>query len=387
MIKCKKVLAAYKGALSQSIRQYLESTFMHLYNDATKENIEKFKNAVQNRYGGWNDVKGQQNYDSMMAIPNFLDVDSVDKGLFELQRLMTEREGWKRPDQLYGDEFYKTWLKRHLRGWKRMEYIYTMMELQTSMDYETARDHVLNLVEIDRADKAHEDVKCKLVLKEQKANAISKEALALGENKGFIYTDDTVTISRSEYAAMQAGYHLQMTCYGCGKLGHIMRDCPAVNQRVHQQESRYRQLPQAQQQTRLQLQQPQFQPAYPRQQQMRNSYRTMQPQTEQQSGVRKRDDFENNGAALFLHKKQKEVWPPRGTGKPYQANLIDAVGVNMEHERSHIGFGAGEENDYVPLSYYGGAGVIEGDGYDNASSFNEYSGDGQVLPDDYDNST
>jgi len=44
-----------------------------------------------------------------------------------------------------------------------MEYIYTMMELQTSMDYETARDHVLNLVEIDRADKAHEDVKCKLV--------------------------------------------------------------------------------------------------------------------------------------------------------------------------------------------------------------------------------
>jgi len=51
------VLAAYKGALSQSIRQYLESTFMHLYNDATKENIEQLKNAVQNRYGGWNDVK------------------------------------------------------------------------------------------------------------------------------------------------------------------------------------------------------------------------------------------------------------------------------------------------------------------------------------------
>jgi len=97
--KCEKVFAAYKGALSQSIRQYLESTFMHLYNDATKENIEQLKNAVQNRYGGWNDVKGQQNYDSMMAIPNFLDVDSVDKGLFELQRLMTEREGWKRPDQ------------------------------------------------------------------------------------------------------------------------------------------------------------------------------------------------------------------------------------------------------------------------------------------------
>ena len=86
------MLAAYKGALSQSIRQYLESTFMHLYNDATKENIEQLKNAVQNRYGGWNDVKGQQNYDSMMAIPNFVDVDSVDKGLFELQRLMTERE-------------------------------------------------------------------------------------------------------------------------------------------------------------------------------------------------------------------------------------------------------------------------------------------------------
>ena len=53
-----------------------------------------------------------------------------------------------------------------------------MMALQTSMDYEMARDHMLNLVEIDRADKAHEDVKCKLVLKEQKANAISKEALA-----------------------------------------------------------------------------------------------------------------------------------------------------------------------------------------------------------------
>ena len=50
---------------------------------------------------------------------------------------------------------------------------------------------------------------------------------------------------------MQAGYHLQMTCYGCGKLGYIKRDCPAVIQRVHQQESRYRQLPQAQQQTRV----------------------------------------------------------------------------------------------------------------------------------------
>ena len=88
-----------------------------------------------------------------------------------------------------------------------------------------------------------------------------------------------------------------------------------------------------------------------------------------------------------MHKKQKEVWPPRGTGKPYQANLIDAVGVNMEHERSLTGFGVGEGNDYVPLSYYGGAGVVEGDRYDNASSFNEHSGDGQVLQDDYDNST
>ena len=60
-----------------------------------------------------------------------------------------------------------------------------MMALQTSMDYEMARDHVLNLVEIDRADKAHEDVMCKLVLKEQKANAISKEALALKRELGF----------------------------------------------------------------------------------------------------------------------------------------------------------------------------------------------------------
>jgi len=46
-----------------------------------------------------------------------------------------------------------------------------------------------------------------------------------------------------------------------------------------------------------------------------------------------------------------------------------------------------EENDYVPLSHYGGAGVVEGDGYDNASLINEHSGDGQVLQDDYDNST
>ena len=91
--KCEVVLASYKKALSESVKQHLEGRLPHEYNNASKPNFEALKAEVVRYYWGWSDTKGEMNYKAMKAIPVFRDVKSVDYGLKMLQRLRLEREG------------------------------------------------------------------------------------------------------------------------------------------------------------------------------------------------------------------------------------------------------------------------------------------------------
>ena len=147
------VIACYKRALSQSVRSYLEMKFPIEYNSGNKENFDLLRKEALSKYGGWTDIKGKRNYTDMLDIPNIVDIESADSAFLKLRVLIEERAGWNRKEEIYGDNFYRVWLKDHINDWSRLTPIHTQMELHEEVTFTQGRDLVMKLVDIDREER------------------------------------------------------------------------------------------------------------------------------------------------------------------------------------------------------------------------------------------
>ena len=376
------VIACYKRALSQSVRSYLEMKFPIEYNSGNKENFDLLRKEALSKYGGWTDIKGKRNYTDMLDIPNIVDIESADSAFLKLRVLIEERAGWNRKEEIYGDNFYRVWLKDHINDWSRLTPIHTQMELHEEVTFTQGRDLVMKLVDIDREERGMH-AKTLEHIKLQRL----KDSKTIQSSTGFTFVGNSVSMSVEDFEAMSVNYQPMLNrtregvCFKCRQPGHIAREC-----RVH----KYQQSGYEPQSSRFIVPQHSTRVIYP-QQQSRFSYsqqpirdanaqssslatihkppsashsqqRRMQPtslqmemfqnfmhqQEEEQLSNRKRissGNMANTGQRSTKYANRGE-WPPRGTGPP----LIGAVGVqdeegNANQEESAL---AGINEEYVP---------------------------------------
>ena len=122
MEKCERGKGLYlRSFSSQSIRDNLKNTNPIEYDNASKLNLLLLRTEVIRRYGGWTDDDGKLNFNAMNNIPKFDSMATVESGFFQLGNLRRQREGWGVAEQVYGEEFYRTY---HLEGVERLTMIH-----------------------------------------------------------------------------------------------------------------------------------------------------------------------------------------------------------------------------------------------------------------------
>ena len=232
--RCEGVLASYKRTLCQSLRLYLARTFPENYDIANKNNFDMIRNEVMRKYGGWTDTKRKRNYRDMLVIPNIVDIESADYAFATLHELMEERARWKRQEEVYGDNFYRVWLKDHIKNWSRLATILTDMELHDTITFAEGQGLVMTLVDIDREARGLQTSTTEHI------KAIT--ALQIRDDEqpptGFTFSGNNV----KEFEAMQVNYQPGQAragdglCFNCKQPGHLARYCmvPRWNQQYQQ---------------------------------------------------------------------------------------------------------------------------------------------------------
>lgn len=395
--RCDVVLACYKRALSQSIRFYLVMTFPEEYDVANKQNLDVIRNEVMRKYGGWTDTKGKRNYADMLAIPNIVDIESADTAFATLQTLIEERAGWNRKEEVYGDNFYRVWLKDHIKNWPRLLTIHTDMELHETVTFAEGQALVMTLVDIDRE---------ALGLQTSTAQHIKAITASQQPPTSFTFSGNTV----EEFEAMRVNYQPGQgragdgLCFNCKQPGHLARDCMVQRWNAQYQQAPRASFPQqrsravfSQQPPRGAYQQKPSRGAYqqqpssttyplqtPRPEYTRKSSQQLQPTSqqmqmfqsfmqqqlaEQQCRKRAVPIDENRAGQHPVKYARKPEWPPRGTGPP---RLTGAMAVEQEEEENDY-----EHPDAKNQQYSAAVGVAQDTMNDENDSGTYFQDDGE----------
>ena len=88
---------------------------------ATQQNIEEILGVLIFCYAGYTIEKGEENFNKLLDIPNFMSIQLINDGLAQMSKLYLERVGWNTVVPLTNydldDGSKLSLLYRKMRGW------------------------------------------------------------------------------------------------------------------------------------------------------------------------------------------------------------------------------------------------------------------------------
>ena len=243
--QCEQLINFLRAALEDLVRTNVETRVKDPWR-GNRPCIRQVIAVLGQLYGDWSDLKGQRNYNELVAIDVFTSVESVQFGLAKLDALKLEREGWVNDPSPYGDRYYRSWLLQRMRQWDILVILRSSLILDDTLTFDECRKRI----HITIADKA-----------QQKDEAVQRQRqIAAHADKSGYGIDSSMTTFTTNMAGATgsvteprgggtmgggAGY-MPMTesitslsvnkivgdagfvCYNCGQSDHVANDCRAM---------------------------------------------------------------------------------------------------------------------------------------------------------------
>ena len=215
---------------------------------ATQQNIEEILGVLIFRYAGYTIEKGEENFNKLQDIPNFMSIQLINDGLAQMSKLYLERVGWNTVVPLtnydHDDGSKLSLLYRKMRGWDKLDFV-----LQTSKTVvDTYQQACTRLLQ--KADELHRleigdsnaaarlqrittgvpavnagilDSGYQVFLAKKNAGALDPEYQAYLQQQQKHQDKD---VGEDEYAVLQGYTDIQnVQCYNCKQYGHYARQC------------------------------------------------------------------------------------------------------------------------------------------------------------------
>ena len=216
---CTAVLCSLINILSIEVSSRLEATDIDLTR-ATRQNIYRIIDWLNQEYGGWSDARGTRNYDEMLRIPNFTSIETTNEGFRKLKLLTDERNGWRDPNQRYTDAFYKNWLLLRMEDWPKLDFERNLIQGAPHMPFAAAKVRVLAVI------KAVQD---KIYLSNSRQYTSEKvtdvqpniDMDSIAQN----FQSNMIQRTTSPRPSIQANTWTERRCYNCGLTTHSQHQC------------------------------------------------------------------------------------------------------------------------------------------------------------------
>ena len=153
----------------------------------------------------------------MKRIPNFTSINTTNSGLDRMQILSEERTGWRDPQQLYSDKFYKTLLIQRMKDWDKLSFECNAIQGTEAMTFPEAKIRVLRAVK-----RFQEDIYL------NESRHFTTPPIKSNDVEPNI-TMDSVALNFQGSAVQQSMMpRLQyntIKCFNCGVIGHGQNRC------------------------------------------------------------------------------------------------------------------------------------------------------------------
>jgi Zinc knuckle len=235
---CQKAMAGIKRTWGEEVREYLKEK-MDDYDHASRGNIQRMMDTVEDRYGSWTAEIDQLNTMEMQAIPVFKSISDVTNGCKVMTQLIHQRESWRNSEHEWNDTQKRTFLLSKMEDWKELEFTLNTIRSQPTLKYRKCRK-ILDTT-VDRL-RAVSILKTKTALATAALVNPIVASLEVAQRLSATVNDVSSSMEERLYGrvAMQEPFKEMVTdeicmvanvntrCFHCKAMGHLQRDCPAL---------------------------------------------------------------------------------------------------------------------------------------------------------------